>query len=483
MAEGEASPDAQPGLRIGFLHLLSGSMAGRALSFGANLLLSRSLGPDNLGLVNLILSTAQTVEMTVRSGVDLGLSYALTGDGASLPVQRQGEIAHSALRVVQASTLFVGLGVWLWVMPGRGLLPSYLPLPRGWLVSVLLVICSLESLGTVQWDLLLIRGQTGALAFRQGLFAPLKIGAAWLGAVLAGLSGALTGYAMAVGVQALWLWRIGRNLLPWPPQRHFHASTALQLVKAGIPQYFTNVLATLVFLPLLAGVAKGAGLADVGYLRVGQILVQIFTILPGALVPLLFMRLRAGSDFHERLRGTELSLRAIWWSSLVCLVGFLLIDRLLLTVLFGPSFLPALQATRVLVIGAIAEVVGLVLHQPLLASRRMRLFLVAQNGSALLAALAGVLLIPRIGTAGFLAAKLLHGLLPMMLYFAAAWPALVQRATSLRYLLITITLIPICWWPAAGGRAGLIELALLLGGLALLAWEGAGLQRFLSRSS
>ena len=164
-ASGEI-PAKPPRLRTGFLHLLGGSVVGRGLSFIANLLLSRTLGPDNLGIVNLILSTTQTVEMTVRSGVDFGLSYALTGEGASLPEQRQGEIAHAALRVVQVSTLMAGLAVWLWVMPGRGLLPTHLPLPRGWLITLLLVISSLESLGTVQWDLLLIRGQTGALALR-----------------------------------------------------------------------------------------------------------------------------------------------------------------------------------------------------------------------------------------------------------------------------------------------------------------------------
>jgi len=481
-AEAETPPDPQPGVRLGFLHLLSGSMAGRALSFGANLLLSRALGPVNLGLLNLILSATQTVEMTVRSGVDFGLSYALTGAGASLPARRQGEIAHAALRVVQGGTLLVGLAVWLWVMPGQGLLPGPLPLPRGWLVTMLLLICSLESLGTVQWDLLLIRGRTGALALRQGLFAPLKIAAAWLGAILTGLAGALTGYALAVGCQALWLWQIGRSLLPWPPQRHFESSTALQLVKAGIPQYLTNVLATLVFLPLLAGVAKGSGLADVGFLRVGQILVQLFTLLPGALVPVLFVRLRSGADFEERMRGTERSLRALWWSALICLVGFLLIDRWVLILFFGPSFLPALQATRVLVLGAITESVGQVLHQPLLASRRMGLFLVAQNGGALLAALAGVLLIPRIGTAGFLVARLFYGLIPMLLYFAAAWPALRERSVPLLHLLLTLAAIPVCWLPADGNQPAAIELAGLLAALLLLSAQGAWLLRGWRRS-
>jgi O-antigen/teichoic acid export membrane protein len=475
-ATGE-TPSTSPRLRTGFLHLLGGSVVGRGLSFVANLMLSRALGPDNLGIVNLILSTTQTVEMTVRSGVDFGLSYALTGEGASLPEQRQGEIAHAALRVVQVSTLLVGLAVWLWVMPGRGLLPTHLPLPRGWLISLLLVICSLESLGTVQWDLLLIRGQTGALALRQGLFAPLKIVAAWLGALLSGLAGALGGYALAVAAQALWLWRIGRGLLPWPQQRYFDAPAALDLARVGLPQYVTNVLATLVFLPLLAGVAKGAGLADVGYLRVGQILVQLFTLLPGALVPVLFVRLRAGNGFQERMRGTERSLQALWWTALVSLVVFLLVDRWVLSLFFGPAFLPALQATRVLVLGAIGESVGLLLHQPLLASRRMRLFLVAQNGAALFAALAGALLIPRIGAAGFLASKLIHALIPMLIYFAAARPEFVNPAPLTRLMLLSLALIPICWLPSSGSQPSPTEVGVVVVALAVLAFDGGSLLR------
>ena len=475
-ATGE-TPPTSPRLRTGFLHLLGGSVVGRGLSFVANLLLSRVLGPEHLGIVNLILSTTQTVEMTVRSGVDFGLSYALTGEGASLPEQRQGEIAHSAMRVVQVSTLMVGLAVWLWVMPGQGLLPTHLPLPRSWLITLLLLICSLESLGTVQWDLLLIRGQTGALALRQGLFAPLKIVAAWLGALISGLAGALGGYALAVAAQALWLWRIGRDLLPWPRQRHFDAPAALDLARVGLPQYCTNVLATLVFLPLLAGVAKGAGLADVGYLRVGQILVQLFTLLPGALVPVLFVRLRAGNDLQERMRGTERSLQALWWTALVCLVVFLLVDRWVLTLFFGPAFLPALQATRVLVLGAIGESIGQLLHQPLLASRRMRLFLVAQNGGALLAALAGALLIPRVGAAGFLASKLIYGLVPMLMYFAAARPEFVNPGPLIRLLLLSLALIPVCWLPSSGIQPSPTEVGVVVVALAVLAIDGGSLLR------
>lgn len=479
MPEADSSGPSTPsqGIRRGFLHLLGGSVVGRGLGFVSNLLLSRSLGPDNLGILNLILSTTQTVEMTVRSGVDFGLSYALTGEGASLPEWRQAQIAHAALRVVQLSTLLVGLGVWLWVMPGRGLLPSALPLPRAWLVSVLLVICSLESLGTVQWDLLLIRGRTAALALRQGFFAPLKIVLAWLAALQTGLAGALAGYAVAVACQAIWLWRVGRTLLPWPSQRSFHRPAALALMRDGLPQYLTNVLATLVFLPLLASVARSSGLADVGYLRVGQILVQMFTLLPGALVPVLFVRLRSDGDFGTRIRGAERSLRTLWWSALACLAVFLLIDRWVLTLFFGRDFLPALQATRVLVLGAIAESVGQLLHQPLLASRRMRLFLIAQNGGALLAALAGGLLIPRLGMAGFLSAKLVYGVVPLVLYFCDARGQFMEPRPLDRLLLLSLALIPLCWLPGQGSLPSLWEVGLVVGALGLLALESRSLLR------
>jgi hypothetical protein len=100
---------------------------GRGLGFGANLLLSRSLGPGNLGVLTLVLSTTQTVEMTVRCGVDYGITCALTGPGADLPPERQGQIAHTALRVVQLATLIAALGLVLWVLPGGGCCPGPCP--------------------------------------------------------------------------------------------------------------------------------------------------------------------------------------------------------------------------------------------------------------------------------------------------------------------------------------------------------------------
>jgi O-antigen/teichoic acid export membrane protein len=466
-------------LRVGFLHLLSGSLLGRALGFGANLLLSRALGPGQLGVFSLILSTTQTVEMTVRGGVDYGITCALTGPGAALPAARQGEIAHIALRVVQGATLGVMLLLWLWVMPGGGLFPRNLPMDRQTLLVALVTVSSLECLSGLQWDLLLIQGRTAALALRQGVFAPGKLLAAWLGALGGGLGGALAGYALVVAVQGGWLRQRCRALWPWPRQGHFEGATALDLVRQGLPLYTTNLLASLVFLPLLAWVARGQGLAEVGYIRVGQILVQLFTLLPGALVPVLFVRLRGSGGPEEQTRGIERSLRLLWWSGLVCLVLYLLLDRWVVPLFFGNAFLPSLQATRVLVLAAVVESLSQVLHQPLLASRRTGLYMATQNGAALLAAWAGIQWIPSLGVAGFLAAKLVFALVPLLTYFILAQPEFRSAAPLWRHLLLTLALVPVCWLPS-GPPSGVArgEVPALLAALGLLALESWPLLRW-----
>jgi O-antigen/teichoic acid export membrane protein len=417
--------------------------------------------------------------MTVRCGVDYGITCALTGPGSNLPPDRQGQIAHTALRVVQLATLVGAIALVLWVLPGGGLLPQSLPLGRERLTLALVVICSLESLSSIQWDLLLIKGHTAALALRQGAFAPGKLLAALLGALLAGLAGALSGYALMGSIQLVWLRQRCRSLLPWPRQSHFEWSTALGLVRQGLPLYGSNLLASLIFLPLLARVARDQGLMDVGYIRAGQILVQVFTLLPGALVPVLFVRLRNSSHFVDQSHGIERSLRALWWSGLLCVVAYLLVDRWLVPLFFGVAFLPSLQATRVLVLAAVVESLSQVLHQPLLASRRTNLYMLTQNGAALAAAVAGVQMIPRLGMGGFLVAKLAYALLPLLCYFLVARSGFQSPFALWRHLFLTLMLIPVCWIPSAGATAGAWgETLALSASLGFLAVEGVVLWRW-----
>lgn len=420
---------------------------GRALGFGLNLLLSRSLGPTGLGLFSLVLTTCQTFELTARGGVDYGLSCELTGAAAKRSELDKASVAESALRIVQLSTLVLATALWIWVVPLEGLLPVGLRISRGVAAIALVLIAALESLGGLPWDLLIIAGDTKRVALRQGLFAPLKLLVALAGAASFGVAGALTGYGLASAVQLLWLQRICRPLWSWPKRLWPDWQQAWVLMRSGLALYGTNALAALVFLPLVSEVAKDAGVAEVGYLRVGQIMVQLFTLLPGALTPLLFLRLRATTTDDKQV-SFETSLRLIWWLGLAALLAYLLIDQVLIRLFFGEAYLASLQPTRLLVFMAVLDSVNQVLHTPLLASRRTKLFAISQNSGAAVAAGLGWWLIPSMGLQGFLAAKLCFSAVPVGIYLLEGWSRFQQTRMVALFLLATLAIAPLCWWPS-----------------------------------
>ena len=445
---------------------------GRALGFGLNLLLSRGLGPTGLGLFSLVLTTSQTFEITARCGVDYGLSCRLTGAAAKRSEVEKGSVAESALRVVQLNTLVLASALWIWVVPFEGLLPVGLQISRGMAAIALVLIAAIESLGGLPWDLLMIAGDTKRVALRQGLFAPLKLLLALTGAASFGLAGALTGYGLASAAQLLWLQRICRPLWSWPKRLWPDWQQAWLLMRSGIALYGTNALAALVFLPLVSEVAKDAGVAEVGFLRVGQVMVQAFTLLPGALSPLLFLRLRATTTDDKQMT-FETSLRLVWWLGLASLLTYLLIDQVLIRLFFGEAYLASLQPTRLLVLMAVLDSVNQVLHTPLLASRRTRLFAISQNSGAALAAGLGWWLIPSMGLQGFLAAKLCFSALPVGIYLLEGWSRFRQTRMVALLLLATISIAPLCWWPLAESTwalvlGGFVTFVLILEGQPLL---------------
>lgn len=445
---------------------------GRAFGFGLNLLLSRSLGPTGLGLFSLVLTTCQTFELTARGGVDYGLSCELTGSASKRSEDEKASISETALRVVQLSTLVLAIALWIWVIPLEGLLPSGLRISRSAAAAALVLVASLESLGGLPWDLLMIAGDTKRVALRQGFFAPLKLLVALAGASSFGVAGALSGYGLASGAQLVWLHRICQPLWPWPKRWLPNWQQAGVLIRSGVALYGTNAMAALVFLPLMSEVARDSGVAEVGYLRVGQIMVQLFTLLPGALTPLLFLRLRATSE-RERQESIETSLRLVWWVGLAALLVYLLVDKSIISVFFGEAFLPSLQATRLLVLMAVLDSVNQILHTPLLASRRTQLFAISQNAGAALAAGLGWWLIPSMGLQGFLTAKLCFSAAPVAIYLLEGWSRFLQARMVALLLLGTIAIAPLCWWPSAtttwfNGLSGFVVIILMVEGKPLL---------------
>lgn len=405
------------GIRRGWSHLAGGAGVGRVTGFVSNLLLSRFLGPTELGLFNIVSTTVQTSDTLVRCGCDYALNFELGADPDSTTTQSGAHLARGLTHICNLATAVTCALVAGWIWWGHGLLPSSLPGAHYTLLGILLLfMIALEGTSASAWEILLVKRQTASLALRQGLFFPLRLFLAACGALLSGVPGAMVGWIIVAVFQVLWL----RSLLPdtWSPFRiiPFPVIAARQLLKRGFFFYASNLLASIIFYPLLLRVASASGIAEIGYLRVGQILQQLFAFLPSTLVPILFLTLRAKSCLKDQVGIIEEPFRFIWLLLNQVLFVYCIFDRLLIENFFGPDFLPSLLPTRLLLITALFECLAQLTVQPLLASGYTRMYGLWQNAAALLAAVLGWLWIPSTGLAAYLIVRLIYIIVPLLAF-------------------------------------------------------------------
>jgi O-antigen/teichoic acid export membrane protein len=154
----------------------------------------------------------------------------------------------------------------------------------------------------------------------------------------------------------------------------------------------------------------------------------------------LFLRLRQAESFDERMRQVERVFRLLWSLLLFVLLAYGLVDGLVIRLFFGASYLPSLGPTRIMLMTSLMEVLLQILIQPLMSSGLMRRYALLLNGGTLLAALAGWILVPRLGLQGFLIAKYLVAILPLLPLLAAARQPFVEAGRLLPLLLITTAL-------------------------------------------
>lgn len=404
-------------MRRGWFHLASGAAVGRVIGFASNLLLSRWLGPTDLGLFNLVTTTVQTSDTLVRCGGDYALNFELGGQTQALETERGVQFSRALAQLCSVSTILVCIGISIWIWFGQGLFPaSLLREYRIGITCLLLLMIFCECISASAWEVLLVSHRTSPLALRQGLFYPLRLLSAAFLSLYAGVFGAMAGWTLIAFAQCLWLKRLlGHLWTPlsiWPLLR----PSLDQLLKRGFPFYAANLLASMIFYPLLIRVANGSGLADIGYLRVGQILQQLFAFLPATLVPVLFLRLRGESTFAHQVQQLEKPLRIIWFVLLEVLLAYSIFDQFIISWLFGTDFTSAILPTRLLLITALFESLSQLVVQPLLASGKARDYGIWQNVSAIIAAVLGWLWIPTAGIAAYLIVRLMYVTIPLLVF-------------------------------------------------------------------
>ena len=315
-------------------------------------------------------------------------------------------------------------GFGLWLLPGDAYLPQQSLVDQRTIISVLLLAaCLLESINSFLWDILLAKALTAKYSIRTGIVAPLKIAFYAAGYFFAGTVGA---FAFLV-ISSAATWCLLLNLLPSSLASSYRLCFNLQLIKhllsRGKPLYFANTINALVFLPLWSSLASTSGLSSVGYLRIGQLMVQLFSLIPSALMPAYFLKLRLSGFSHDRESSLESqnsflsnSSSIAWTVGLALLSVYFLIDRSLTNFLFGHEFADSITTTRIFLISSMFDSVSGFYQTFYLASEKSFVYLLAQLLPNFIIVLIFFSSISLFGLKEFLGLKLLSSLLPLVIY-------------------------------------------------------------------
>lgn len=430
-------------LKRSWLHLASGAAIGRFVGLLLNILLSRVLGPFNLGTLNLFTSTIQATDTLTRLGTDYAINYELGSLSNHTGSQAPHKLSVAFVQVCSISSALFSILFALLIINPPSSFPSIASLSSPIHSILLILMIFLEGICGSAWEILLVQRRTSLLALKAGFFYPLRLFIAIPLSGFIGLNGALLGWTVAIIIQSIWLksqlkdmWR-PFTLLP------LHISSAYLLIKRGLLFYLSNLSSSVLFLPLLYLLATNSGVADIGYLRVGQILQQVFAFLPSTLVPVLFLKMRSADTPYRQILLLQQPLISIWNLMLILILTYFLIDTWLINILFGPSFQPSCLPTRVLLFTSLLEALLQLFIQPLLASGQTTLYAIWQNVSALACALVGYLFFPSIGLSFFLFLKVLYVLIPLTVFALRILPFLESSFTLSIAASVTVSILVI----------------------------------------
>ena len=407
-------------IRRSWLHLATGAGLGRIFGFVSNLMLSRWLGPFDLGLFNLIATSIQTGDTLLRLGSDYAINYEIGGDhGALLTKQGLGKLS-AFVQICTMGTLILFMAGGVWFFYNEGLLaPDPSHSYRFELGILILSLFLIDGVCASAWEILLVSKRTRSLALRQGLFYPLRLFAAATISLKFGIIGALTAWFCVSLAQYAWL-RVTLKSL-WNPFRvfPFQLDWIPQLLKRGLPFYASNLLSSIISYLLLLDVAESTGLVQIGYLRIAQILQQLFAFLPATLVPILFLHLRSQISLENKVYFLERPIRIVWLASLTFLFCYCIVDRPLILLLFGKDYIPSIIPTRLFLLIALLECLSQLIVQPILASGKIQLYSLAQNISAIVSGILGWYTIPQYGLAAYILMRFVYVALPFICFSIA----------------------------------------------------------------
>jgi O-antigen/teichoic acid export membrane protein len=375
---------------------ISGTMATQVavlpLTLATGIVLSRGLEPDEKGVYTTA-TTFAAVAVTMGSlAVGKAMVYRLArGDLPSPSVRRTG-LTLNVVNGALISAVMVVLAV-----TSRGTL--FPDIPLGVLLAAVPIALLTQLRGN--WESCL-RGEQRNVEVN--VSALVQSAAIVAGASVLAVFGALTPTsgvtARAAGIAlacAYTVWRLGVRASGMPPG--FDSGVAVDLVKWSVPLAVAGLGQSLSYRFDVLLVQRIEGTTEVGYYSITGALVDLLWYLPVAVGFVLFPRTAARRDGDAAAEVATL-MRWTMLGTAFAALGLLVLIEPVISVLFGDEYLPAVDATRLILPGALANTWFLVLGSYLMARGRLARVAYVTGAGVVVNIGLNLLLIPRLGIEG-----------------------------------------------------------------------------------
>jgi O-antigen/teichoic acid export membrane protein len=402
-------------------------------------ILARLLGPQGLGIYNIVFALSQSAQGFSSLGVDI----AMQRNGAqhkTIGTESVGRLFGVGLTITCFVSAVTGLGVWLFREP---LAKHWLgqPAVTPWLGLAAIVII-LQPFGNVPLLFLSSLQEFRAYALRSALSIVFSGVITVLLAWQMGLSGALLGMVLAATVQIIWSYLIVKPVLKVREIRlryDYFWQELQSILKLGFPYYLGNtLLGSLVGLPLMGLVSQYGGLEQLGYLRVAQSMSALIGFIPNAIAPATISYLSANAiDDNQYLKSVHLRSVGILLlvpTGLVCLILPNLINFL-----FGAAYQQTVFLSWLsLWISALTGITSVLVQYLVVAGKTVRVAWASLIGVTCLT-LVAFLLVPRYGALGFIVAQAVSQTIGFLCVLEPSISGLTKKDISLLVKLMCIS--------------------------------------------
>jgi O-antigen/teichoic acid export membrane protein len=439
-------------------------------------ILAQLIGPQSLGVYNVLVSLVQTVQGFSGLGIEItlqrhGARHQIAG------VESTGRLFGVSLLLLCTINAVFGLGLWYF---RQSLADHWLADASiaNWL-GIAGILTGLQPIGSIPLLFLASLQEFRSFAIGSSLGLITSNTIVLIFTWHFGLKGAVNGLIVAAVFQIFLSYLILKPVLqskgirlridhPWQEM--------LTILKFGLPYHLgTNLLFSLINLPLMGLVSNHSGLESLGYLRVAQSLSALAGFIPLATAPAVISHLSASAeDLHQSQYLKSVHLRSVWIlllfnTTIICLFLPDIIPRI-----FGIAYRPAIIFAWILVWAGVLTGISAVFIQYLVADGKTADVGWFSAIGAFFWVVPAVILIPRYGVLGFLISYVFSSIVELLLLgfaiienFGTEESSLLKNITGLSGFLFTLSSV-VFFYNFISISARLVSLVIVLTSLAFI---------------